>query len=97
MRVVASIEIGDAVWNEQSISRDSWNGRLKMTETGPALPCPLSFPRVLREHSRPAVKRRLAALRMLFDWMVVGQVLALNPAHAVRGLKHTEERQDAGP
>ena len=26
----------------------------------------------LREHSKPMVKQRLAALRMLFDWMVVG-------------------------
>jgi site-specific recombinase XerC len=30
------------------------------------------------------VKLRLAALRMLFDWMVVGQILPVNPAHAVR-------------
>jgi len=27
----------------------------------------------LRLHSRPTVKLRLAALRMLFDWMVVGR------------------------
>ncbi|MHB8302140.1 MAG: site-specific integrase [Acidobacteriaceae bacterium] len=33
----------------------------------------------LREHSKPTVKQRLAALRMLFDWMVVGQVLPVNP------------------
>lgn len=46
----------------------------------------------LREHSRPTVKQRLAALRMLFDWMVVGQVLASNPAHAVRGPKHTQRK-----
>ncbi len=46
----------------------------------------------LREHSRPTVKQRLAALRMLFDWMVVGQVLAVNPAHAVRGPKHTQRK-----
>jgi site-specific recombinase XerC len=38
------------------------------------------------------VKQRLAALRMLFDWMVVGQVLPVNPAHAVRGPKHTQRR-----
>ena len=35
--------------------------------------------------ARPAVKQHLAAVRMLFDWLVVGQVLAINPAHAVRG------------
>jgi len=44
----------------------------------------------LREHSKPTVKQRLAALRMLFDWMVVGQILPVNPAHAVRGPRHTQ-------
>ena len=29
---------------------------------------------------------------MLFDWMVVGQVLSTNPAHAVRGPKHTQKK-----
>lgn len=46
----------------------------------------------LRDHSRPTVKQRLAALRMLFDWMVVGQVLPVNPAHAVRGPRHTQRK-----
>ena len=46
----------------------------------------------LKTQSKPTVKVRLAALRMLFDWMVVGQVLPLNPAHAVRGPKHTQRR-----
>ena len=46
----------------------------------------------IREHSKPTVKQRLAALRMLFDWMVVGQVLPVNPAHAVRGPKHTQRK-----
>ncbi len=38
--------------------------------------------------SPPTVKQWLAAVRMLFDWLVVGQVLAVNPAAAVRGPKH---------
>jgi site-specific recombinase XerD len=38
--------------------------------------------------SKPTVKQHLAALRMLFDWLVVGHVLEVNPAHAVRGPKH---------
>jgi hypothetical protein len=25
---------------------------------------------------------------MLFDWLVVGQIIGANPAHAVRGPKH---------
>jgi site-specific recombinase XerC len=29
---------------------------------------------------------------MLFDWLVIGQVLATNPAHAVRGRKHVVRR-----
>jgi site-specific recombinase XerC len=29
---------------------------------------------------------------MLFDWLIVGQVLAINPAHAVRGPKHVVKR-----
>ena len=36
----------------------------------------------------PSVKLHLAGIRMLFDWLVVGQVLAVNPASAVRGPKH---------
>ncbi len=38
--------------------------------------------------SRPSVKQALAALRMLFDWLVVGQVVPINPAASVRGPKH---------
>jgi site-specific recombinase XerD len=40
------------------------------------------------KHSAPGVKQQLAALRMLFDWLVIGQVLPTNPAAAVRGPKH---------
>jgi site-specific recombinase XerD len=40
------------------------------------------------EVSAPTVKQHLAALRMLFDWLVTGHVLEVNPAHAVRGPKH---------
>ena len=38
-----------------------------------------------------SVKQHLAALRMLFDWLVVGQVLPFNPASSVRGPKHVVE------
>jgi site-specific recombinase XerD len=38
--------------------------------------------------AKPSVKQQLAALRMLFDWLVVGHVIETNPAHAVRGPKH---------
>jgi site-specific recombinase XerD len=36
----------------------------------------------------PTVKQQLAAIRMLFDWLVTGQVMPTNPASAVRGPKH---------
>ena len=38
--------------------------------------------------SAPSVKQQLAAIRMLFDWLVTGQVVATNPAAPVRGPKH---------
>jgi site-specific recombinase XerD len=45
-----------------------------------------------RAAAKPTVKQHLAAIRMLFDWLIVGQVLAINPAHAVRGPKHVVNR-----
>lgn len=39
-------------------------------------------------HSAPDVKQQLAAVRMLFDWLITGQVMPTNPAAAVRGPKH---------
>ena len=42
--------------------------------------------------SSPSVKQHLAAIRMLFDWLVVGQVLSMNPASSVRGPRHVVKR-----
>jgi integrase len=42
--------------------------------------------------SKPSVKQHLAALRMLFDWLVVGHVMDVNPANAVRGPKHVVKK-----
>ncbi len=41
-----------------------------------------------REVSAPSVKQQLAAIRMLCDWLVTGQVMPSNPASSVRGPKH---------
>ena len=41
-----------------------------------------------RTVSTPSVKQRLAAIRHLFDWLVVGQVVPVNPAASVRGPRH---------
>ncbi len=40
----------------------------------------------------PSIKVQLAAIRMLFDWLVVGQVVATNPASPVRGPKHSVKK-----
>jgi site-specific recombinase XerD len=44
------------------------------------------------EFSPPTVKQNLAALRMLFDWLVTGHVLDVNPAHAVLGPKYVVKK-----
>jgi site-specific recombinase XerD len=41
-----------------------------------------------RERSAPSVKQQLAAIRHLFDWLVIGQVIPTNPAASVRGPSH---------
>ncbi|UES60240.1 tyrosine-type recombinase/integrase (plasmid) [Roseibium aggregatum] len=45
-----------------------------------------------RSHAVPTVKLRLAAIRHLFDWMVTGQVVPSNPAHAVRGPSYSTKK-----
>jgi site-specific recombinase XerD len=42
-----------------------------------------------RRISAPSVKQHLACIRMLFDWLVTGQVVPINPAHSVRGPRHS--------
>ena len=41
-----------------------------------------------QKHGAAGVKQQLAAVRMMFDWLVTGQVVPMNPAAAVRGPKH---------
>ncbi len=43
-------------------------------------------------YSAPTVKQNLAAIRMCFDWMVTGGILATNPASYVRGPKHVVKK-----
>ncbi|MBG1233982.1 tyrosine-type recombinase/integrase [Aestuariivirga litoralis] len=42
-----------------------------------------------RTKAAPTTKQHLSAIRMLFDWLVLGQVIPTNPAHVVRGPKHS--------
>jgi integrase/recombinase XerD len=45
-----------------------------------------------RRHAAPTVKQRLAAIRMMFDWLATGGILPFNPASAVRGPSHVVKR-----
>ena len=45
-----------------------------------------------RARSAPTVKQRLAAIRHLFDCLVTGQVMPVNPASSVRGPSHSVKR-----
>jgi site-specific recombinase XerD len=40
----------------------------------------------------PSVKQHLAAIRMLMDWLVVGQVIPMNPASSVRGPRYSVKK-----
>lgn len=45
-----------------------------------------------RSVSAPTVKQNLAAVRMLFDYLVVGQVIEMNPAAAVKGPSYSTKK-----
>ena len=47
---------------------------------------------LLQTLSKPSVKQHLAGLRMLFDWLVVGHIMDVNPAHSVRGPKFSQKK-----
>lgn len=43
-------------------------------------------------YEAPTVKQHLAAIRMLFDYLVIGQIVPMNPASSVRGPKHVVKK-----
>jgi integrase/recombinase XerD len=45
-----------------------------------------------RTHTAPTTKQRLAAIRMMFDWLATGGILPFNPATAVRGPRHSVKK-----
>jgi site-specific recombinase XerD len=55
---------------------------------------PVAVAAYIEQHpgSRPTVKQHLAAIRVLFDWLVTGQIVPHNPAASVRGPKHVVRR-----
>ena len=42
--------------------------------------------------SPPTVKQHLSAIRMLFDWLVIGQIIPASPASSVRGPKYVVKK-----
>lgn len=42
--------------------------------------------------SKPTIKQHLAAIKMLFDYLVTGQIVPFNPASAVRGPRYSTKR-----
>ncbi len=59
--------------------------RFELTDLRPAI-----IAGYIEQHqgSPPTVKQHLAAIRMLFDWLVIGQIVPMNPAASVRGPKY---------
>ena len=55
---------------------------------------PVVIAAYIENHSgaAPTVKQHLAAIRMLFDYLVTGQIVPVNPAASVRGPKHVVKR-----
>ena len=55
---------------------------------------PLVVAAYIEQHqaSAPTVKQHLAAIRMLFDWLVIGHIVETNPATSVRGPSHVVKR-----
>lgn len=51
---------------------------------------PVAIAAYIEGHSGapPTVKQHLAAIRMLFDYLVIGQIVPMNPAASVRGPKY---------
>jgi integrase/recombinase XerD len=72
----------------------AWCGRKNIDELSRVQPFHVAaFIKDLQaEVSPPTVKQHLAALRMLFDWLVTGHVIDVNPAHAVRGPKYVVKK-----
>jgi site-specific recombinase XerD len=47
---------------------------------------------LMTAYEPPTVKQHLAAIRVLFDWLVTGGVLPMNPASSVRGPRHVVKK-----
>jgi site-specific recombinase XerD len=55
---------------------------------------PVMIAAYIKQHSGsiPTVKQHLAAINMLFDWLVTGQILPMNPAASVRAPRYSAKK-----
>lgn len=72
----------------------NWLQERKLTDVGKIQPTHVAaYIEVLgKKIAKPSVKQHLAAIRMLFDWFVVGQVVPINPASSVRGPSYVTKK-----
>jgi len=72
----------------------AWCGEQGISELGAVRPVQVAayIEGLQQKIAAPSVKLQLAAIRMLFDWLVVGQVVPVNPASSVRGPKHVVKK-----
>lgn len=75
----------------------AWCDRRRITELEQIRPVLIAgyIEEVMAERSKPTTKQHLAAIRMLFDWLVTGQIVPMNPASSVRGPKYVVRRGKA--
>src|ERR1019366_3456895 len=65
--------------------------RLELDKIGPSA-VGVYIEQLTDARSAPTVKQHLAAIRMLFDWLVPGHVVPVNPAWSVRGSRHVVKK-----
>src|SRR5713226_624564 len=72
----------------------NWLQKKRVTEFSAVRPIHVAayIEELQKSRSKPTVKQHLAAIRMLFDWLVVGQVMETNPAHSVRAPKYSTRK-----
>src|SRR5882724_6241829 len=69
----------------------NWLQRRRVTELGAVKPLHVAayIEELQKVRSKPTVKQHLAAIRVLFDWLVIGHVMDINPAHSVKAPKYS--------
>ena len=68
-----------------------WCGVHRLTEHVQVQPVHIAayVESVLQRRAKPTAKQHLAALRRLFDWLVLGQIVGSNPAASVCGPRYS--------